>query len=62
MSTTFFHKRRKSFYTRAYIPRKIRGLLRNRIELWRSLDTADRDEASLRSGANRRARGSLVGV
>lgn len=49
MSTLFFHRQRKSYYTRAYIPRKIRSLLRNRLELWRSLDTADADVAALRS-------------
>ena len=45
MATTFFHKTRKTFYTRAYIPKRLRSLL----ELWRSLDSADADEAALRS-------------
>jgi hypothetical protein len=27
MATTFFHKTRMTFYTRAYIPRKLRCLL-----------------------------------
>ena len=49
MATVFFHKRRKKFYTRAYIPQKLRRLLGNRPELWRSLNTADHDEAALRS-------------
>jgi hypothetical protein len=48
MSTTFFHKGRKTYYTRAYIPRKLRRLIHNRLELWRSLDTADADVAALR--------------
>lgn len=49
MSTIFFHRKRKTYYTRAYVPRKIRCLLRNRLELWRSLDTTDADVAALRS-------------
>jgi hypothetical protein len=49
MATLFFHKSRKRYYTRAYIPRKLRCLLRCRVELWRSLDTADADVAALRS-------------
>jgi len=49
VSTIFFHRKRKTYYTRAYIPRKIRCLLRNRLELWRSLDTTDADVAALRS-------------
>jgi integrase len=49
VATTFFHKTRKTFYTRAYIPKRLRSLLHNRLELWRSLDTADADEAALRS-------------
>ncbi len=49
MATTFFHKTRKTFYTRAYIPKRLRCLLHNRLELWRSLDTADADVAALRS-------------
>jgi len=49
MATLFFHKQRKTYYTRAYIPRKLRSLLHSRVELWRSLDTADADVAALRS-------------
>jgi integrase len=49
MATVFFHRKRKSYYTRAYIPRKIRRLVHNRLELWRSLDTTDADVAALRS-------------
>jgi uncharacterized protein DUF6538 len=49
VSTTFFHKTRKTYYTRAYIPKRLRSLLHNRLELWRSLDTANADLAALRS-------------
>ena len=49
MATLFFHNQRKTYHTRAYIPRQLRRLLRSRVELWRSLDTADADAATLRS-------------
>jgi hypothetical protein len=44
-----FHKTRRTYYHRAHVPKKLRHLLAGRSEVWRSLDTADKDEAKLRS-------------
>jgi hypothetical protein len=49
MSTIFFHSKRKTYYSRSYIPTNLRQLLKGRLELWRSLGTADKDEASVRA-------------
>lgn len=46
---TVFHPKRKTFYHRAQIPKKLRRHFRGRVELWRSLKTVDRDEATLKS-------------
>ena len=45
MSTIFLHPKRGSFYHRSHVPRRLRSLLNGRAEVWRSLDTADKDEA-----------------
>lgn len=49
MSTTFRHPTRKTFYRRVYIPQKIRQHFKGRVEVWRSLKTADAEEADLRA-------------
>ena len=49
MSTIFLHPKRGSFYHRSHVPRRLRSLLNGRVEVWRSLDTADKDEARARS-------------
>jgi hypothetical protein len=49
MATIFFHSKRKTYYSRSYIPTVLRHLLHDRLELWRSLDTQDKDEAALRA-------------
>ena len=49
MSTIFLHPKRGSFYHRSHVPRRLRGLFNGRTEVWRSLDTADKDEARARS-------------
>ena len=49
MSTIFFHSKRRTYYHRSYVPTALRALLQGRFEVWRSLDTADKDEASVRA-------------
>ncbi|SLM46471.1 protein of unknown function [Nitrospira japonica] len=49
MSTVFRHSSRPTFYRRVHIPRKLRQHFKGRVEVWRSLRTADQDEASARS-------------
>ena len=49
MATTFRHPTRKTFYQRVHIPKKIRQHFQGRVEVWRSLKTADQDEASVRA-------------
>ncbi len=49
MSTVFFHPDRKAYYRRVHVPRKLRQHFKGRVEVWRSLKTADRDEADLRA-------------
>lgn len=47
----FHHPTRKTYYHRAQIPRKLRQHFKGRVELWRSLRKADKDEAQARSAA-----------
>lgn len=47
MATLFRPHNRPSFYHRAIIPRGLRPLFRGRAQLWRSLSTNDRDDATL---------------
>lgn len=52
----FFHKSRRTFYYRSYVPRPLRRLLAGRREVWRSLDTNDKAEAKVRAASwDRRA-------
>jgi len=45
----FLHNSRKTWYHRTTVPEKLQGLLNGREQIWRSLKTADKDEARLRS-------------
>jgi hypothetical protein len=49
MSTDFIPKHRKSFYHRVVIPQAIRAFFNGRIEVWKSLRTMNKEEASCRS-------------
>lgn len=49
MPTVFLHPKRKTYYHRAQIPKKLRPFFKDRVELWRSLKTEDKDEAKLKS-------------
>jgi integrase len=49
MSTTFLHPTRRVYYRRVSIPKRLRPWFQNRVEVWRSLKTADKDQASLRA-------------
>ena len=49
MPTAFIHPKRKTYYHRSQIPKKLRRHFKGRVELWRSLRTEDKDEAKLKS-------------
>lgn len=49
MATAFRHPTRNTYYYRCRIPLNLRHFFGHRVEFWRSLHTADRDEARLRS-------------
>jgi hypothetical protein len=49
MSTVFHLKKRKSLYHRIQIPRQLRPYFAGRSEIWRSLNTTDKDEARART-------------
>jgi integrase len=49
MSTVFLHPTRKTYYRRVQIPQKIRKHFNGRVEVWRSLKTADKDQAEVRA-------------
>jgi hypothetical protein len=49
MATLFFPRKRQSFYHRSIIPHGLRPYFKGRVQLWRSLKTEDRDEATLKS-------------
>ena len=51
MSTIFLHPKRKRYYHRSGVPARLRRLLNGRARIWRSLKTADQDEAKARSAA-----------
>jgi hypothetical protein len=51
MATPFFPPKRQSFYHRSIIPRRLRPYFKGPVQLWRSLKTNDRDEATLMSWA-----------
>jgi hypothetical protein len=60
MSTVFLHPIRKTFYRRIQIPQKIRKHFHGRVEVWRSLKTADRDQAEIRAGPIRRPNQEVI--
>ena len=49
MSTVFRHPTRRTYYRRVQIPRKIRHYFKDRVEVWRSHKTTDKDQAELRA-------------
>jgi integrase len=49
MATLFRPRNRPSFYHRAVIPRRLRPYFKGRAQLWRSLSTNDRDDATLKA-------------
>lgn len=49
MATLFFPRNRPSFYHRSIVPRRLRPYLEGRVQLWRSLSTNHKDEATLKS-------------
>src|SRR5438094_2694952 len=49
MSTVFLHPKRKTFYHRSIIPRRLQPYFKGREQLWRSLKTEDKDQATLKS-------------
>lgn len=49
MSTVFHHPKRKTYYHRSIIPRRLQSYFKGREQLWRSLKTGDKDEATLKS-------------
>jgi len=48
MSTAFLHPKRKTYYHRSVVPRRLMPYFKGREQLWRSLKTADKDEATLK--------------
>lgn len=49
MPTVFLHPKRKTYYHRSVVPRRLKPYFKCREQLWRSLKTEDKDEAILRS-------------
>jgi hypothetical protein len=49
MPTVFLHPKRKTYYHRSVVPRRLQPYFRGREQLWRSLKTEDKDEAILKS-------------
>jgi integrase len=49
MSTVFLHRTRHTYYRRVQIPQKIRKHFNGKVEVWRSLKTADKDQAEVRA-------------
>ncbi|MFY4729662.1 DUF6538 domain-containing protein, partial [Nitrospira sp. BLG_2] len=47
--STFLPKKRTSLYTRITIPKVLRNYFGERVEVWKSLGTVDKEEASCRS-------------
>ena len=47
----FLPRDRKSLYIRVFIPRQLQHHFKNRSELWRTLQTLDRNEAAWKSAA-----------
>jgi hypothetical protein len=51
MATIFRHPKRKMYYHRSTVPISLQRFLKGREEIWRSLKTADKAEAKVRSAA-----------
>ena len=51
MSTIFLHPTRRLYYHRSSVPTRLKRLLKGRVEIWRSLKTADKGEVKVRSAA-----------
>ncbi len=49
MATAFLHPKRKTYYHRSVVPRRLQPYFKGREQLWRSLKTEDKDEATLKS-------------
>ena len=49
--STFFHRPRKSYYSRVFIPKNLLPFFNGRIECWKALRTPDLFTAKLRSSA-----------
>ncbi|HEU4683193.1 MAG TPA: DUF6538 domain-containing protein [Nitrospira sp.] len=48
-ASPFLHPTRNVFYRRVTIPKRLRPFFNDRVEVWRSLKTADKDQAEVRS-------------
>jgi len=49
MATPFLHPKRHVFDHRSIVPRRLRPYFKGREQLWRSLSTDNKDEATLKS-------------
>ena len=49
--STFFHRPRKSYYSRVFIPKNLLPFFNGRIECWKALRTPELSTAKLRSSA-----------
>lgn len=49
MPTVFLHPKRNTYYHRSVVPRRLQPYFTGREQLWRSLKTEDKDEATLKS-------------
>ena len=49
MSHIFLHRKPGIYYHRSNVPERLKRLVRGRAQIWRSLKTADKDEATARS-------------
>ncbi|HSQ49885.1 MAG TPA: DUF6538 domain-containing protein [Nitrospiraceae bacterium] len=49
MATVFHHLKRKTYYHRSIVPRRLQPYFKGREQLWRNLKTEDKDEAILKS-------------
>ena len=47
--SVFYHRPRKSFYARVYLPISIRSYFKGRIQCWRSLGTKDKHRAGVKA-------------
>lgn len=49
MATVFHHLKRKTYYHRSIVPRRLQPYFKGREQLWRNLKTEDKDEVILKS-------------